>query len=769
MSRALGQSTAVSESPSLEAPGLCLAPGGRHGTGQFTGGGENLDQARESACCPMLAGAICIRGATLRFKSKAGEIEVRAPQRFLKALYDWCDGRSTKSEIEALAKARWGTSRFAAFLDRMFASGVLIDASHLLDAAFDAVQLPSVFGRPALEETWEAERRRAHDQPERSGNPGRLLPRLRAPSMARLIDARHSAAAFGSAQVSADKMAALLDALYGLAGTGLAKVVTLGRRSTPSAGAFKSLRISLVLLRAAEDFEAGVYDVEYKGSGSVALHPAGDASSEWCRALLEGHLWVSAAGLLVVSTDTAVATLKYRSRALHFALIETGAALQNAGLAAAELDLGLRILGGYCADRLARACRLQGERVLGCAAFGSLPVGAEGRSDAPRKALHFRWGENGDDSLHIAGAEVVGDRKSGIGWGRSADALSACSIAVSEAVERYSYSVLGNCVAAKVAELDGALDPESLVLYSRDQYERADLGAHRFDIDSTYLWAPASRWGSNEAAWVPAECVYSATALPVRFARNALTRITSSGCATDVNIEVAIERAAFELIERDALARHWLAQSAGTSIEKTSWPPHIAARIARLAQQGCSVSLHVLQQELGPVMLVAIESEALGFSAIGTACGADPLNSLERALTEAEVVASVRLRQHEAPTLRARDVRKPMDHADIHSLRRHFRRTRALTRGRREESYADIARRWPQTLSERLGTAPRHHDLWWVDITAADAPLSPQGHELRTVRALIPGSIPIAFGNDAIPRGRLGRVSAAARFPHPMA
>jgi ribosomal protein S12 methylthiotransferase accessory factor len=717
----------------------------------------------------MLAGAVCIRGALLRLRSKVGEVEVRAPAHFLTALYEWCDGRNTSSEIEALADARWGASRFPSFLSGMLASGVLIDASHLLDAAFDAAQLPSPFGRSAAEEAWEAERRTAHERSPLQEVRGRALPAARAVNLAQLVDRRQSAAGFGSDRVSAERLAALLDSLYGVAASGLDKTATLGRRSTPSAGAFKSLRISLVLLRAADDVEPGVYDVNYEAAGRVVLHRAGDASNAWCRALLEGHHWVSATGLLVVSADTSAATLKYRSRALQFALIETGAALQNAGLAAAELGLGLRILGGYYADRLARVCGLQSERVLGCAVFGSLPRETEGPSSLPRRRLHFQWAENGDDSLHIAGAEVLGGHESGIGWGRSTDALTACSIAVSEAVERYSYSLLGNCVSAKLAELDGALHPESLVLYSKDQYERTGLGARRFDTDSAYLWAPASRWGSHQTAWVPAECVYAATALPEAFARNALTRSTSSGCATDANIDLAVERAAFEVIERDALARHWLTQSAGTSVAERSCPPQVVARIARLAEQGCSASVHVLEQALGPVMMVAIESEALGFSAIGTACGAELLASLERALTEAEVVASVRLRQEKAPPINARDVKRPMDHADIHSLRRHFRRARSLTQGSRHESYADIACRWPPTLSERVHGASSRRDLWWVDITAADAPLSPEGRELHTVRALIPGSIPIAFGNDAIPRGWLGRVSAAARFPHPMA
>ena len=222
---------------------------------------------------------------------------------------------------------------------------------------------------------------------------------------------------------------------------------------------------------------------------------------------------------------------------------------------------------------------------------------------------------------------------------------------------------------------------------------------------------------------------------------------------------------AFEVIERDALARHWLAQAPGTTVLRSSWPSDISGRIARLEGWGCQVSIQVLDQKLGPVVLVVIESEARGFSAVGTACGRDAFSSLERGLAEAEVVAAVRLRQVQPPKVNARDVRKPMEHSDLHSQRRHCRRARALTHNGRQEAWSSTERRWPRDLERRLNA----QDLLWVDLTPFDAPLGPESQELHTVRVLIPGTVPIAFGYDAIPRGAFGAVTPAARFPHPMA
>lgn len=702
-------------------------------------------------------------------RSPAGVWAVEAPARFLRGLFDWCDGSRSLDEVEHAALARWGPSRFGAFVQDMLSRGVLIDGSRCLESAFDAIQLPSRLGRSASEAEWEAERLRAPSESP-FAEPARMLPGARTGSLARLLHKRHSSPGFGAGRITASQLGELLYASNGVVERKGEAHSLLGRRTIPSAGAFKRLRLSLLLVRRVGGFEPGSYAVVYPEAGRVALRRVAAASSDWCRAILEPHRWLEATGLIVASADTSAAALKYRSRALQFALIEAGAALQNAGLAAAELGVGFRVLGGYHADRLSELCASRGGRVLGCAVFGAPRSEAEGRAVSARTALKLHWAEELPGSaLRIAGAEVSGDRGAGIAWGRSEDAETACAIAVSEAVERYSYATLGACVESTLDDLPGAVPPPTLVVYARSQYRRESLGVHAFVPGTAYLWARATEWASGRSGWVPAECVYSARALPAGFAARALTRASSSGCATDARIETAIERAAFEVIERDALARHWLAQSAGIGVRAESCPPGIVARVRALERQGCTVSIQVLEQSLGPVMLAHIESETIGFAAIGTACGAEPAATLARALTEAEVVAAIRLRQDRAPPMTARDVRKPIDHADLHSQRRHFRRARVLTASAECIGFKAVERRWPASLQSRLEAARAIDRVLWVDLSRADAPLGPCGQALHTARVLIRGATPIGFGYDAIPRGNLGMVTAAARFPHPLA
>jgi hypothetical protein len=111
-----------------------------------------------------------------------------------------------------------------------------------------------------------------------------------------------------------------------------------------------------------------------------------------------------------------------------------------------------------------------------------------------------------------------------------------------------------------------------------------------------------------------------------------------------------------------------------------------------------------------------------------------------------------------------------MDHAELHSMRAHYRRAWVLLQnGGQEESVAALARRWSADLATRLAGRAAQDEPLWIDLTAADAPVGFDGEPLVTVRVLIPGCLPIAFGFDAIPRGGITCVTAAGRFPHPMA
>ena len=461
---------------------------------------------------------------------------------------------------------------------------------------------------------------RAHSSRPRLRDEIVLQPGAKTP-LSRLFAGRHSAESFEDRPFAASDLSALLRALYGVVG-GPAKAQarlepldvaeTLLRRTIPSAGGFKSLRVSLILCRGVGRVTPGVYEAVYSAAGRVALCPMGEAGNAWCRAIIDPHRWMTATGFLVISADPSAARLKYLGRALPFALIEAGAMLQNGSLAAVEDGFGFRLLGGYYADRMASVCKIAAGQVLCSAVFG-VPGHRDRESPKEpdlRHRLSFQWmPETIGGGSHVARAQVLDVPLPGHGRGRAVDPAIACAIAVSEAVERHAFVRLGTCIEARASELEGKLiDPRLIALYAPAQYRNPALSVHAFEPRRSYLWARAERCdGGSSTAWVPAECVWAAAAIPPRHARFALTRVSTSGCATDADFDTAVERATYELIERDAFARHWLAQLPGVTVRLAGCPSALRQRVKKLQDEQCTVAVALLEASLGPIVLVAIE------------------------------------------------------------------------------------------------------------------------------------------------------------------
>jgi len=245
-----------------------------------------------------------------------------------------------------------------------------------------------------------------------------------------------------------------------------------------------------------------------------------------------------------------------------------------------------------------------------------------------------------------------------------------------------------------------------------------------------------------------------------------LARPTSSGCASDVALGSAIERGAYELIERDALARHWLAQAPARVIDQGSLTARIQHRAKELEALGCEIFVLCMTLGLGPSILVLIRNLRLGFACAGSACGADAAATIERAFIEAEFAAIARCQGVAVPRIRSRDASVPEDHAHLYAQRAHFRRADVLI-GDPAQAIALARIDWPASLQSRLG---EQHRLYWVDRSDDGALRQLDGQRICTVRVLIPGCVPLAFGCDALPRAMVSHpVSVRALFPHPLA
>jgi ribosomal protein S12 methylthiotransferase accessory factor len=239
--------------------------------------------------------------------------------------------------------------------------------------------------------------------------------------------------------------------------------------------------------------------------------------------------------------------------------------------------------------------------------------------------------------------------------------------------------------------------------------------------------------------------------------------------ASGESIHIALHCALFELIERDAFMRHWMAQRGGREILKHSLPRQLQNRIATLEQAGCRISIQRLPTNLAYVALVIIQHEKHHFTCLGSAAKLNPEGAVEHAMREAEVMAYSRLETPRAPRIHPKRVRKPEDHSNLYAQPEYFRKGDRLflTDGQTKlpKTPPKLLPKSADNLVARL--RGRFGRVFCVDMTI------PGVHEkfgnLKTVRAIVPGLIPLTFGYGHLPLGMVRRYHPGCLFPHPFA
>lgn len=145
----------------------------------------------------------------------------------------------------------------------------------------------------------------------------------------------------------------------------------------------------------------------------------------------------------------------------------------------------------------------------------------------------------------------------------------------------------------------------------------------------------ATRWGDQKSV-----------ALPFHIASPYFS--TSNGCACGETLSIAIERAAFELVERDAVAKWWFSKSSApaASAEHT-------AELSRVFPPGSDITRHRWLLDLttanGIPVIAALSCASNGTGLVlGAAAGKDRTSSALRAsleLCQMEAAASISLKK----------------------------------------------------------------------------------------------------------------------------
>ena len=312
------------------------------------------------------------------------------------------------------------------------------------------------------------------------------------------------------------------------------------------------------------------------------------------------------------------------------------------------------------------------------------------------------------------------------GWGRDA------ARAVSEAVERAACARLpAHAFRARATDLGHWLHPDSVVRYTDAQHASAAFPFRRFDARQERWWVHGQLVESGPAIAVPAELACLPRAFAPEERNSLLTYATTSGCASDASVATALERALFELVERDAFMRHWWAQQPGLAV-------------------GGVQCLHL---GVHPTWLAWAQDEDAHFTCVGTASGRDAEAARAQAQHERDTAL---IAQGAHGDIQEDEVRGPADHAALYATRHYFRRADAILFAQQEITFEDAA--------ARFADPPRLPNAICVSLDFDEA-LSAFG--LHTVRALVPGLVPIAFGYGLQPLALAGALAPGAHALHP--
>lgn len=369
--------------------------------------------------------------------------------------------------------------------------------------------------------------------------------------------------------------------------------------------------------------------------------------------------------------------------------------------------------------------------------------------------------------------------------GAALDRVSALWATVAEAIERFALHVYDSRDLQVLAadQLDGDyLSPGQLILYSDEQYARADWPFKRFDQRVPIAWTRGVRLDTGASVHIPASLVflgYGPSPAHERFDSG-----YSTGAAAGPSFAEAALAGLLEVVERDAFACHWYLRRTPALLDREHVLPYLPSGLVRLLERArLEIELLDITTNLGIPAVLALGRTRDG---CGVPIGASARLSLHDAVTKATIEAFhtfnwiLDLRRQREPVPTRVDIHAYRDHVRYYLEPTHAESLAFLRQSDRPQPFS----RQPfddGTPAQRLDAlvahlASRGHRCFAVDITPDE--VVALGTGLRVVKTFVTGLHPLGCGHDREhldPRrlqafaqaAGLGSPSAFNTDPHP--
>jgi ribosomal protein S12 methylthiotransferase accessory factor len=363
----------------------------------------------------------------------------------------------------------------------------------------------------------------------------------------------------------------------------------------------------------------------------------------------------------------------------------------------------------------------------------------------------------------------------------------ARAVAMLEALERYAATrPRGRCLErASGAQLGSrAIDPRHLILHSDDQYRARGFRWAPYDPDAVRWWAWAHSVAGDRQVAVPADLVFHrmSRASPDGSPRvMPLAYTTSNGSAIGSSVTEAACCGLLEVLERHAFLVAWYGGRQLTRLRlETAEDPRIGELCRALSAEGyecLALDVSLPELRIPAVWAVAVNTGDSGLKSLSGACShPDPERAVLGAMREVAghlpLMRGLYERERERAEAMLADptmVRRPVDHALAHGCPRAFDQLEQLIGPRSPHTlrahFSHVAGQRLDSLLSRL--ICQGFDVLFVDLTPADVATL----DLRVVRALVPGALPITFGHGRERLAGTNRVPAnsSQRWLHPLA
>jgi thiazole/oxazole-forming peptide maturase SagD family component len=679
-------------------------------------------------------------GEGLSFFGDKGIIDIENYGPDVWAVLKQCEGYKTRNEIiKALEEEGHDARLIGQLVDDLISFGALSDSRQLYHWFHKFTNNPAIYFQRLNDQEIEEISAREY-QVEKMGQ--RVL--LMAPDdvISEISKSRETTRKFSDEPLNIKQVSEILSAAY-----------SFNITPVPSAGGLYPLKV-YTIVRKDCGIPKGYYQFDPVNDSLIMFNDEVD-ERQLEHAFNSDPTVFDAPVILVVAADMDRHPEKYSNRGYRYTILEAGHVAQNIALSAESLGVGSVEYGGYNDKNIISELQLDdGTLPLTIVGIGNKSREGDPYIDQAKLYENYYLGKNNiitdlnvktSESLFnfgyyhsVAHYRAVDEKYcqpylERYGSGVATSMNTSKIRALAEAYERYCSGLVRFDKVSTANDLDEPwLHPDLVKPLDDDQIMSSRLSI--FKPSDVIEWVKAERAYSKKPIYVPIDLVF----YPISeesIGRRLVTTANSSGVAAHKDETTAIEKAIYELKERDALMRNWLNKEPLPKLNHQLLNHHWKQRINKWDKMSFATDVIDMSDKEACMINVVIrntKNEYPYFSS-GAAASDSYESSINKAFEEAEISLIYALEGHRKKSKLKENVFSPEDHGNFYLDPKNSEYIDWLWQGKTSNNLKLIG-----TISNIIAK----YDPIVIRLSQAGEPLS-------VIRVISTELLPISFGLDS--------------------